>query len=76
MGVKRDRLGGGPDTEMVVDQLELTTAKAVTTPGVKDDSKCCRKEERRVNFADVNDPACNVIVEETLDSGEVVSLHG
>ena len=62
--------------EILVEQLDTTKAKAVTTPVVKDDTKCSTKEERQATFANTNDPECNVTIEETLDSDEVMSLHG
>ena len=38
--------------EMVVEQLEMTGAKPVVTPGLKDDTKAGTAAERKVNLAD------------------------
>ena len=62
--------------EMIVEQFEMTRAKPVTTPGLKDEVKSGTAAERRVNFADVDDLECNVCAEEPLKDDEIMNLHG
>ena len=58
------------------EQLDMIKAKAVITPGVKTDSKLGTEEGRRVHFLDANDSERNLIVEEALESDEIMPLHG
>ena len=62
--------------EMIVEQLEMTGAKPVITPGLKEEVKAGTEAERKVNLADANDPDCNVCVEEPLRNDKIKSLHG